>query len=190
MLLGRMCILCSRPNNMKELWMKNLSSLTAICLGLTLLLDNENLPIEGLMFSKSQSCKRSSAHSLARSRTVLPPIFSVEWSVKLRSPTMIVFSRFVRSSCRLIVSQQSFFSQILTGEYTLKRLKISFVSRLCISRSNQWVLLASNMRACLFEFHSVPIPLEPPLAKISLASLLGHKFFLVCRKNLSSSLVS
>lgn len=170
--------------------MKNLSSLTAICPGPTLLLDQENLPDESLMSSKSQSWKRSSAHSLARSRTTLPPLFSVEWRVRLRSPAMIVFSRFVKFSYHLIVSQQSFFSRILTREYTLKRLKISFVSIFYNFSSNQCMLLASKMTTYLLEFHSVPIPLETPLAEVALVSLLDHIFFLACKKTLSSSLVS
>ena len=137
MLHGRICILDSSPRSRKELWMKNLSSLAAICPGPILLLDHENLPVEGLMSIKSHSCRTSSAHSLAGSRTMLPPLFSDEWRVRLRSPAMITFSRLVRSACRFIVSQHSFFSLMLTGECTLKIVMVSFVSRFCIFNINQ-----------------------------------------------------
>lgn len=170
--------------------MKNLSSLATIWPGPTLLLDQEYLPDEGLMSSKSQSCRRSSAHSLPGCRKMLPPLFSDEWRVRFRSPTMITFSILIRSAWCFIVSQHSFFSLMLTGEYTLKIVIVSFVSRFCIFCINQWVLLASYLSAYMLGFHRISIPPEAPLAEVALASLLGHKFFLICRKSLSSSLVS
>ena len=108
-LQGRMWTLASNPSRRKELWIKHLSNLAAIWPGPILLLVQVNLPEIGLMSRRSQSCIRSSAHSLSGSRAMLPPLLFIERKVRLRSPAMMIFSRLTRSAWVLMESQQAFF---------------------------------------------------------------------------------
>lgn len=132
---GRMWTLSSNPCRRKELWRKNLSDLVAMWLGPILLLVQAYLLEIILMSSRSQSYIRSSTHSLAGSRTMLPPLLSAHKRVRLRSLEMMVFSRLTRSAWFLMDSQQAFFFPAFTGTYTFKRLKSLLSLRASILRT-------------------------------------------------------
>lgn len=121
---------------------------------------------------------------------MLPPLLSVEMRVRLRSPTMMIFSRLTRSAWVLMESQQAFFSTAFTRIYTLKRLIISFESQCYNFKSNQWVLRDSKMRDNFLALQRVASPLEAPQAEIAFASHFLQSFLLTWKKTEPSSLVS
>lgn len=159
---GRIWTIASNPSRRKDLWSKNLSNLVAMWPWPILLLVQVYLPEIGLMSSGSQSCIRSSAHSLVGSWTLLPPVLSADKRVRLSSPAMMVFSRLTISAWVLMESQQAFFSTTFIGMYMLKTLMISFESKCYNFKNNQWVLRVSEMTENLLAFQRVPNPPKAP----------------------------
>lgn len=134
---------------------------------------------------------RSSTHSLAISLTMLPPLFLDERRVRLRSPAMIIFSRFSRSARFSMESQQFFFlSPTLLGPYTLNRQIISLDYKCFILKKIQWVFTDSEINENLLGFQSDLSPPEAPWGEIACAPLLFQNFLLAWRKAMSSNLVS
>jgi len=91
---GRILEVAIRPHVRKEDWTRNLSKRAAMWLGANILLDQVNLPEEGLISSRSQPIIISSTHSLAGSLTLEPPFFSSRARVTFRSPAIMIFYGF------------------------------------------------------------------------------------------------